>query len=71
MTGDSTGVEFLAFHDAVTGRWIGSFGRLDTLVSHLAGLTCTRTWKDLTVIRSGLNVGSMQDFRDNWAMENG
>jgi hypothetical protein len=63
--------EYFAFHDAATGQWIGSFTGPDQLATHLAGEKCSRAWKNFGVIRNGVDVCSLQEFRHNWAKENG
>jgi hypothetical protein len=71
MMDTQSGKEHYAYHDAATGQWFGSFGGLDAVATHLAGQQCRQTWKDFRVIRNSIDVGSMEEFRENWAQVNG
>lgn len=68
---DDKVTETLAFHDADTRKWIGSYGGLDTLATKLSGNNCDATWKEWRIIKDGVDACSLQDFRYNWAEANG
>jgi hypothetical protein len=70
MMDNASGPEHFAYYHAATGKYMASFGGLDDLAGYLTGQPCRKTWKDFKVIRSGIDVGSMQDFRHNWAKAN-